>query len=146
MDVFFPVSYRSSAGQRKFAGQRPTFYRCAKQLPCPTLSTALFAESLDSPVVPGGRTALDHSQSQATAVYPATWVQCTRQTWARRTAQHQQNSVLVPTATHAAQLSRHMLTLTDERFATTHIHIHRNNNKKRFSMCVLWLSTQKAKR
>jgi len=24
-----PVSYRSSAGQGKFAGQRPTFYRCA---------------------------------------------------------------------------------------------------------------------
>ena len=28
-----PVSCRSSAGQRKFAGQRPTFYRCATQLP-----------------------------------------------------------------------------------------------------------------
>ena len=26
-----PVSYRSSAGLRKFAGQRPTFYRCATQ-------------------------------------------------------------------------------------------------------------------
>jgi len=26
-----PISYRSSAGQRKFAGQRPTFYRCATQ-------------------------------------------------------------------------------------------------------------------
>jgi len=26
-----PVGYRSSAGQGKFAGQRPTFYRCATQ-------------------------------------------------------------------------------------------------------------------
>jgi len=26
-----PISYRSSAGQRKFAGQRPTFYHCATQ-------------------------------------------------------------------------------------------------------------------
>jgi len=26
-----PVSYRSSPGQGKFAGQRPTFYRCATQ-------------------------------------------------------------------------------------------------------------------
>jgi len=26
-----PISYRSSAGQRKFTGQRPTFYRCATQ-------------------------------------------------------------------------------------------------------------------
>jgi len=26
-----PISYRSSAGQRKFAGQKPTFYRCATQ-------------------------------------------------------------------------------------------------------------------
>ena len=28
-----PVSCRSSAGQRKFAGQRPTFYHCATQWP-----------------------------------------------------------------------------------------------------------------
>ena len=26
-----PISYRSSAGQRKFAGERPTLYRCATQ-------------------------------------------------------------------------------------------------------------------
>ena len=26
-----PVSYKSSAGQRNFAGQKPTFYRCATQ-------------------------------------------------------------------------------------------------------------------
>jgi len=32
-----PVSYRSSAGQGKFAGQRPTFYRCARQLALPAV-------------------------------------------------------------------------------------------------------------
>jgi len=26
-----PISYRSSVGQRKFAGQRPEFYDCAMQ-------------------------------------------------------------------------------------------------------------------
>jgi len=30
-DKWSPVSYRSSAGQGKFAGQRLTFYRCATQ-------------------------------------------------------------------------------------------------------------------
>jgi len=49
-----PVSCRSSAGQRKFAGQRPTFYRCATQ---PTTGRAYAqhrAAKADSQLSTGG--------------------------------------------------------------------------------------------
>jgi len=47
-----PISCRSSAGQGKFAGQRPTFYRCATQ-PLHRCWSSVLAVSVVGPCVTG---------------------------------------------------------------------------------------------